>query len=415
MPVSDSGSGMDFASSYRRQSNARSLQAVHLNQQHHRRTASFGLITAIIIAVIAHGSLYPFQFRIPATGDGPISALMRSGMARSGRGDLIANVLLYMPLGCFGVLSLPRCLRVRLLIVAVFGALLSASVELIQYFEAERVTSAADLYANLAGTILGGLGATLLSRPWRVPLTAVFSPKPIPLALIAAWTGYRLYPYVPTIDLHKYWNALKPIVLHPVLSFESLYSHTTIWLTIFALIGTLVGQRGAAMLSVLFCGFVLTARVLIVGTVLSVSEVAGAAAAICLLPLLHRLSSRQKAASLFALLGVTVLIGRLQPFEFAPMPRDFEWMPFLSLMRGSLAVNVMSLFEKSFLYGSLIYLFIEAGGRLPTAALVVSLTLFATSCTQMYLPDRSAEITDAVIALLLAIGFALTRETPRSA
>jgi hypothetical protein len=133
------------------------------------------------------------------------------------------------------------------------------------------------------------------------------------------------------------------------------------------------------------------------------------------LPLLHRLSSRQKAVWLFALLGVTVLIGRLQPFEFAPMPRDFEWMPFLSLMRGSLAVNVMSLFEKSFLYGSLIYLFIEAGGRLPTAALVVGLTLFATSCTQMYLPDRSAEITDAVIALLLAIGFALTRETPRSA
>ncbi len=169
------------------------------------------------------------------------------------------------------------------------------------------------------------------------------------------------------------------------------------------------------MLSVLFCAFILTARVLIVGTVLSVSEVAGAAVAICLLPLLLRLSSRQKAVSLFALLGVTVVIGRLQPFEFASMPREFGWLPFLSLMKGSLAINVMALFEKSFLYGSLIYLFTEAAGRLPIAAFAVGLTLFATSCAQMYLPDRSADITDVIIALLLTVGFALARETPRGA
>jgi len=373
------------------------------------------LIAAIIVAVIAYGSLYPFQFRIPTRGDGPMSTLVGSWMATPSRGDFIANVLLYMPLGYFGVLSLPRRLRLRLPIITTCGTLLSVSVELAQYFEPERVTSAADIYANLAGTIAGGLGAILLLLPWRVPLMTAFSPKPIPVALIAAWTGYRLYPYVPTIDLHKYWNALKPVVLHPVFSFESLYNHTAIWLTIFALIGTLAGQRGTAVLSVLFCAFVLTARVLIVGTILSVSEVVGAAVAICLLPLLLYLSDRQRAVSLFALLGVTVIIGRLQPFEFASMPRDFGWLPFLSLMRGSIAVNVMALFEKSFLYGSLIYLFTEAGGRLSAAAFVIGLTLFATGCAQMYLPDRSAEITDVIIALLLAGGFALARESPRGA
>jgi hypothetical protein len=81
-------------------------------------------------------------------------------------------------------------------------------------------------------------------------------------------------------------------------------------------------------------------------------------------------------------------------------------------MSGSIAVNVMALFEKSFLYGSLIYLFVEAGGRLSTAAFIVGLTLFATGCAQMYLPHRSAEITDVIIALLLAGGFALAREPP---
>ena len=344
-----------------------------------------------------------------------MNALLSSWTATPGRGDFIANVLLYMPLGCFGVLSLPRRLRVRFFIVIIGGTLLSVIMELAQYFDPGRTTAATDVYANSAGTILGSLGAILISRPWRVPLMTGFSPKPIPVALIAAWAGYRLYPYVPTIDLHKYWNALKPIVLYPVLSFEALYRHTTIWLTIFALIGALVEQRGAAPLSILFCVFILTARVLVVGTILSVSEVMGAAVAICLLPLLLYLSNRRRATALFALLGVAVIIDRLQPFEFAPIARDFGWLPFRSLMGGSIAVNVMALFEKSFLYGSLIYLFTEAGGRLPTAAFIVGLTLFATSCAQMYLPDRSAEITDVIIALLLAGGFALVREGPRGA
>jgi len=83
-------------------------------------------------------------------------------MAMPGRGDIIANVLLYIPLGCFGVLSLPRHLRLRLLVVVASGTLLSVIVELVQYFDAGRVTSAADVYANSAGTILGGLGTTLL-------------------------------------------------------------------------------------------------------------------------------------------------------------------------------------------------------------------------------------------------------------
>ncbi len=174
-----------------------------------------------------------------------MSTLADSWMVEPGRGDLIANVLLYMPLGYFGVLSLANSPGLRLLIVTIFGTVLSAGVELVQYFEPERMTSAVDIYANLAGTILGGLAATLLSRPLRIPFMAEFSPKPIPAALIAAWAGYRLYPYVPTIDLHKYWNALKPVVLHPVFSGEALYSHTTIWLTIFALIETLLSGNVA--------------------------------------------------------------------------------------------------------------------------------------------------------------------------
>ena len=367
------------------------------------------LLTALTAVVIVYGSLYPFDFRVPAEGDGAVTALLRSWATPPSRGDFVANVLLYMPLGWFGVLSLTQRMSVglRLFLMIIGGTTLSVTMELTQYFDAGRVTAADDVYANLLGTMLGSLSATYLSGRWRVPLIVEISANPIPAALMAAWAGYRLYPYVPTIDLHKYWNALKPVILDPSLSLEGLYRHTTTWLTTFALIATLVGPRRSALLVPLFCGCILAARVLIVDTTLSVAEIAGAAVALCLWPIMLAMPHRRRAAALFVLLGATVVVERLQPFQFQAPGRDFGWVPFRSLMAGSIAVDVMSFFEKSFLYGSLLYLFTQAGGRLRTAVMIVGGVLFATSWAETYLPGRSAEITDLIMALLLAGGFAL--------
>jgi hypothetical protein len=148
---------------------------------------------------------------------------------------------------------------------------------------------------------------------------------------------------------------------------------------------------------------------MIVDTQLSLAEIAGAAGAICLWPIMLALQHRQRAAALFGLLIIAVILERLEPFQFQSATRAFGWIPFRSLMVGSIGVDVMAFFEKSFLYGSLLYLFTEAGGKLRTAALIVVGILFATSWAEVHLPDRSAEITDAVMTLLIAGGVALTR------
>lgn len=380
-----------------------------------RPSIRFVLLTAITTVVILYGSLYPFEFHIPAEGEGALSTLLRSWSTTPGRGDFVANVLLYMPLGWLGILSLSQrmSVRFRLFVVILGGAALSVSMELTQYFDVGRVTSADDVYANSAGTILGSLGATCLSGHWPKPLIPDISARPIPIALIAAWIGYRLYPYVPTIDLHKYWSALKPVILYPTLSLDDLCRHTTIWLTIFVLTKAIVGKQRSAMIAPLFCGCLLAARVVIIGTVLSIAEIAGAVIALGLWPILLALPARRVSAVLFVLLGSVVIFERLQPFQFQSSARKFGWLPFRSLMEGSIGVDVMSFFEKSFLYGSLLFLFIEAGCRLRTAATVVCGVLFATSWAEAYLPGRSAEITDTVMAMLLAVGIALTNPQPQ--
>ena len=59
--------------------------------------------------------------------------------------------------------------------------------------------------------------------------------------------------------------------------------------------------------------------------------------------------------------------------------------------------------EKFFLYGSLVWLSTKAGLPLWLGTLLVALLLFITSVAELYLPGRSAEITDAVMALMVGL------------
>jgi VanZ family protein len=195
---------------------------------------SFLIATAIIVAIIVYGSLYPFTFRAPAYGIGPVRKLIESWAEAPHRGDFLANVMFYMPFGFFVVLAIAGKGRVVLVLalVIVTGALLSISMELAQYYVWGRVTAADDVYANVIGTALGAVIGSIAYENFRWPLLREITSNRVPSLLLAVWLGYRLFPYVPTIDLHKYWSAVKPIVLYPSLTGYDLFRYTAIWLTL---------------------------------------------------------------------------------------------------------------------------------------------------------------------------------------
>jgi VanZ family protein len=373
------------------------------------RSRNCAIVTAIAAIVIVYGSLYPFDFSLPASGPGPFATLLNSWANRPSRGDFLANILLYMPLGFFGTLSFSQRVGFwrRLPVVVAGGALLSLTMELTQYYDVGRDTEATDLYANTIGTFIGASAAMLFSNRLSFPLLPEIIGRPVPALLIASWLGYRFYPYVPTIDLHKYWHALRPVILEPMPAPLPLYRHTSIWLALFALIEAIAGRRRSALLAPLFAAFVLSTRVLIISTFLSAVEVVGAVIAVCVWPLLLVLNHRVRAALLFLVLGSYVVLERLEPFQFGPYARPFGWIPFYSFMNGSVEIDALSFMEKSFLYGSLLFLFGRAGTRAGLAAALVAAMLFGTSWAETYLPDRSAEITDTVMTLMIAAGFAL--------
>ena len=209
----------------------------------HRFNKGFLIAAAIIVAVILYGSLYPFTFYQPEGGVGPLRNLVRSWAETPGRGDFVANIFFYLPLGVFGSLAFAGSGRTfrRILLVAFAGGLLSTTMELAQYYIAGRVSAADDVYANLIGTVLGAIVGNFAGGDFLWLQFRDIAANRVPCLLLGLWLIYRLYPYVPTIDLHKYWDALKPVVFHPRPTGYDLFRYTAIWLTVGSLIEQLVG------------------------------------------------------------------------------------------------------------------------------------------------------------------------------
>ncbi len=372
----------------------------------HRLNKGFLIAATIIVAVILYGSLYPFAFYQPEGGGGALEHLVQSWAETPGRGDFVANIFFYLPLGFFGSLAVAGSGRSlpRILLVTLAGGLLSTTMELTQYYIAGRVSAADDVYANLIGTVLGAIVGNFAGRDFVGRAFREIASNRVPCLLLMLWLAYRLYPYVPTIDLHKYWDALKPVVFHPRPTGYDLFRYTAIWLTVASLIEAVGGRRRGWLLFPLFIAAVLAAKVVIIGTTLSAAEIAGAATALGVWLLLAVSVGAQLRVAATALLFLAYIVAeRLEPFQFSAYGRAFGWIPFRSFLYGSVEVNITSFLEKAFLYGALIWLLDKSGLRSGMSTILVAVMLFAASWAETYLSGRSAEITDALMALLIGI------------
>ncbi|MBY0341750.1 MAG: VanZ family protein [Rhodocyclaceae bacterium] len=370
-----------------------------------RRAMSF--IWLLTVAVIYYGSLYPFELRALENPGQAIAYLLGTTGEWDKPGDLVSNILLYIPCGLFGMLALKERLpaSVAIVVATLAGTALSCSVEFLQYYAEYRNPTCGDIYANAIGSAAGAMAGLLASRhfqpAWLVPLVQ----HPRASLLLALWLGARLYPYVPTIDLHKYWRALKPLVLAPELPPTEVLRYLIAWLFIAALMHACYGAKRWALVFAIFATGFFAAKVLITNLVIKPADLIGClCAGLLWLTFLARVHARYLLLSL-PYLGLLLFI-LLTPFSFSEVAlRDYGWVPFKSLMHGSIGVNVQSFCEKSALYGGMIWLLARGGFSLAVATLLTAGLLFACSYMQIFLPGRSAEITDVLIGLLMGIVF----------
>ncbi|HLH39030.1 MAG TPA: VanZ family protein [Bryobacteraceae bacterium] len=344
-----------------------------------------------LAALILYGSLYPFRFHPVYFPHGLLRAFLATAYGRVDRGDVISNILLYLPLGYFAVRVWPVApAPVRVMAMIIAGAILSTSIELAQFYDLGRGPSFFDAASNTAGMAIGAVAGAISTR---------FS---VAGMLLAAWFGARLLPYVPALDPAKYAAALRELTapIEPVEAFRS----CAMWLAAAALFESLL-QKSAARALVIGIIAVFSARIFIAGAFLSSSEIAGAGiAAILWIGYVSRLERR--AAAVCCVLIAALALEALT-FPFTPYSRRFAWVPFRDLMSGPREAGSRVFLEKAFEYGALLWFACRAGFSLPIAAISAFLLVLGLRMAQFYFARRPAGFTDAIIVLIFGVFIAL--------
>jgi VanZ family protein len=359
-------------------------------------------ILLIVVALILYGSLYPWQFHARHYAAGPFWILLHSwpaGFDRYTVWDVAVNVALYLPLGIFGYLAIGRGAS-RLMRIAsplALALVLSSCVEMIQLYDDSRVCSLSDVASNVAGTAVGMALASL----YQISLPRTAARLSGASLLAGCWLGYQLFPLFPAWGRTALRRKLHLLVTGTISPVDSLVVLAE-WLTLAYLLESTLGKKGNRVLALLLV--VLPARLLIADRTLAWSDILGTAAAFAVWFALPRRSVKR---ALPVLLAVALVLAELAPFHLSS-PHAFNWIPFRGFFETTWQLGFVVLFRKSFWYGSLLWLCRVAGYRLAAVTALVAAALLLLEWVQVYLPGRTPEVSDAVLAVLMGVLLWLT-------
>ena len=311
--------------------------------------------------------------------------------------DLLVNLALYVPLGACAYLVFRSAALAILL-----GVTTSFTVEVLQAYEAVRHSSMVDVLSNgfgsASGVIAGGWFREANDLLQRRAATRIETADPSALALLICWLAYSLFPYLPVLSPPQL--AEKVDIFVSTFSVMPMIAAMLVWY----IAGFLLVQAGTRKpLRWLAVSILLVpAQIFLFTRQPGAGELAGAVVGAALFAALHRHRWSIYTAPAAALV---LLIGRgLAPFDFAGTATQFSWIPFAGFVEAPWQNSSFVLAEKLFFYGTAVWAVRFVGLGLWTAAAITAAVLGVIEVLQMFLPGRTPEITDPVLALVIALG-----------
>jgi len=342
--------------------------------------------------------------------------------------DTTQNILLFLPFGVLGVVTLRNrvpSLVGRVALVTGCGAVLSGFVETLQLFTTDRTTSVADFVTNSTGAAIGGLGgdavaAVFVTAIRRLVGRGVARPRvfyPLIVATIvlavAAWEPFDVSIAVSGVSEKVHELARDPwqftVVTDEgveILRYFLFGLAVTTWLHQLGV----SAAWGIAALVGITVGFGLEGSQIVIGSrmpgledalVHSAGAVAGAFMGRSIR--LERLGIAAAAAVVIAT-ALGAACQELSPFQIASTPRPFVWFPFINYYERTTFETVSHAIELLLMYFPLGFV-ITLCSRSRRRAYVVSAVLaFAIAApleyAQGWIVGRYPDITDVGLSVL---------------
>jgi VanZ family protein len=358
----------------------------------------------LIVALLAYGSLYPWKFEFTSAAGNPVVILLHSWPAHWNRWlirDAVLNVGIYVPLGLAAAIAFRRkqTRGTSVALAVAFGFLFSVSMELLQVYVPGRDTSLSDVLANTIGSAAGAAFAVCFeARLRRLGEPRASQLRPASVLLLLVWALSQLYPFFPDIGrthLRQDWELLLRLSDFSVVEAWAICAE---WFAAGLLLDTAFARMRTSWLAVaMLC---LPAQLFISNRFLTVHEILGSLAA---LVFWRFIPPQSRARWCVWMLGYAIVLRQLEPFYFLAVPQPFSWVPFEASLMANHSAAAAVIARKTFDIGAMVWALRYAGMPFVWAGLAVAAGLGATEAIQTYLPGRSPEITDSLLALLLML------------
>jgi VanZ family protein len=358
----------------------------------------------LIAALLAYGSLFPWNFEFTPAAGNPLWVLLHgwpSDWNRSALRDAILNIAIYAPFGFAAALSFRRRHSRPAAAVAAtaFGFLFSVSMELLQVYVPGRDSSLADVLTNTIGSA-GGAAIALYFEGHlrRLGERRASQFRSAAILLLLVWAVAQLYPFFPEIGISHLRQEVTLLFRYPRFSVVETWADCGEWFAVgLALETVFTHMRTSWLAAAMLC---VPAQLVIADRSLTLPEIA---AALMALVLWHFVRAESRPRLCAWMLGSAILLRQLQPFYLLAVPQAFSWVPFKATLLAGRSDATFVIARKTFDYGATVWALRCAGIPFVWAGLAVAALLGATEAIQTYLPGRSPEITDPLLALLIML------------
>ncbi len=363
-----------------------------------------GLIWVLAL-LAAYGSWYPFKFSDPERIGRTWEAFFHDVRVWTSTGDVVGNALLFVPLGVVMAWRLARqgvtsaaWLGWGVAAVA-FGLLLQVG----QMYLPMRDPALADVLWNGVGVVLGmALGGVMHGTRKRAAGQGSDAAHAA-LYLLMAWVAVELAPLVPTVDWQNIKSALKPLIGLDLSASKALHALAFAMVCASLLSLGFSNRPGtkSMWLVALLLGSTL-ARPFLAGKVVTLGWVVGLGLGVVVSAVLLRGAAQRLFRVTLLLLWLSILVDGLAPFQWSAVSVPIDWIPFRSMLRGSMEANFWSLVATvvtAAVFLSLASLWQGMQGFL-TLGLIG--TVAAVELLQMHVMGRTPDVTPVLLVVLTA-------------
>ncbi|AVZ79789.1 hypothetical protein C3497_10335 [Zoogloeaceae bacteirum Par-f-2] len=364
-------------------------------------TAGLNRWHLLLALLIAYGSLYPFDFTPPDAWLPELAHLLADTRLWSSRGDVLGNVLLFLP---WALVSRPLAgasARAQWSLL-LSGLALAAGLQVLQIALPSRDAAVSDIVWNMVGLLLGQFALA----PWvgRMVPNAVPPGRNATLAwaMFGLWLANQTMPYVPSLDAAQLRIALKAFLAPAWPSAAPLlWAFANVLVLGHLTLGHL-SRRDALMTVLAALLGTAAARLLLVDHPVHWLELAaGAAAWVSLLCL--RSAERIAPLALAALL-TAMTVAALAPFDWRAHAAAFNWQPFAAYLHGNMLGNLRELLDTVWYAAAVLWLAHAMNARLAGVGAFLVAWVLALEFTQLWIAQRSADITPVLTTLLAVLG-----------